>query len=301
VLPGHEPLLVRNYDLDPGLSEATLLCSAWLGRRVIATSEAIAGAADGVNADGLAVSLTFGGRRAVGPGFGIPLILRYVLEVCATTAEAVAVLRRVPSHMSYNVTVVDRAGDYATVFLAPDRPVEVTRRRYTTNHQARVDWPEQAWFSRTIERADHLKGLLGGNGLTAAGLTRAFLEAPLFSRNYAGGFGTVYTAAYRPLDASLTLHWPGMTPWRLSCADFAEGSRTVKYSGEAHRPATAQALPPAFVAALAECLERPIAADWARLGQFWAGAAGASTAWPHTLPIRDAYRPSAYSRQAPAP
>src|SRR5215207_7652603 len=29
------PLLVRNYDLDPNLSEATLLCSAWMGRHVI--------------------------------------------------------------------------------------------------------------------------------------------------------------------------------------------------------------------------------------------------------------------------
>ena len=211
VLTDHDgPLLVRNYDLDPGLSEATVLCSAWTGRRVIATTEAIAGAADGVNAAGLAVSLTFGGRKAVGKGFGIPLIMRYVLEVCDTTEQAVAVLRRVPSHMSYNVTVVDRAGKFATVFLAPDRPVEVTRRRYTTNHQRRVDWPEQARFSRTVERADHLKGLLAEKGLTAAGLTRAFLEAPLFSRNYAAGFGTVYTAAYRPGDASLTLHWPGM-------------------------------------------------------------------------------------------
>ena len=272
MLTDHDgPLLVRNYDLDPGLSEATVLCSAWTGRRVIATTEAIAGAADGVNAAGLAVSLTFGGRKAVGQGFGIPLIMRYVLEVCDTTEQAVAVLRRVPSHMSYNVTVVDRAGKFATVFLAPDRPVEVTRRRYTTNHQRRVDWPEQARFSRTVERADHLKGLLAEKGLTAAGLTRAFLEAPLFSRNYAAGFGTVYTAAYRPGDASLTLHWPGMTPWKLSCADFAEGSRTVSYAGEAPQPE----LPPVFAAMLAECLERPITADWSRLGQFWAGASHA--------------------------
>ena len=110
VLVDHDgPLLVRNYDLDPDLSEATLLRSAWTGRGVVASMEAIAGAADGVNEAGLAVSLAFGGRRATGPGFGVPLIVRYLLEVCGRTADAVEVLRRVPSHMSYNLTVVDRA------------------------------------------------------------------------------------------------------------------------------------------------------------------------------------------------
>ena len=34
-------------------------------------------------------------------------------------------------------------------------------------------------------------------------------------------------------------------------------------------------LPPVFAAMLAECLERPITADWAQLGQFWAGASHA--------------------------
>ena len=75
------------------------------------------------------------------------------------------------------------------------------------------------------------------------------------------------------MDASLTLHWPGMTPWRLSCADFEEGQPDGDLHGRgAPTRGAAQGLPPAFVAALAECLEQPIAADWARLGQFWAGA-----------------------------
>ena len=37
-----------------------------------------------MNDAGLAVSLTFGGRRALGTGFGIPLVVRYLLETCAT-------------------------------------------------------------------------------------------------------------------------------------------------------------------------------------------------------------------------
>ena len=41
-----------------------------------------------MNDDGLAVSLTFGGRRVLGDGFGIPIVLRYLLETCGTVEEA---------------------------------------------------------------------------------------------------------------------------------------------------------------------------------------------------------------------
>jgi predicted choloylglycine hydrolase len=47
------------------------------------------GLLDGVNDSGLAVSLTFGERPQVGQGLGVPMVIRYVLEVCGTAAEAV--------------------------------------------------------------------------------------------------------------------------------------------------------------------------------------------------------------------
>ncbi|MFL5336068.1 MAG: C45 family autoproteolytic acyltransferase/hydrolase [Geminicoccaceae bacterium] len=264
VLVGHSgPFLVRNYDLDPDLSEATILRSAWTGRDVVATMEAIAGAADGVNASGLAVSLAFGGRQVKGTGFGVPLIVRYLLETCERTRDAVEVLRHIPSHMSYNVTVVDRAGDFATVFLAPDRPVEITRRPLATNHQGRVEWAEQARFSRTEERAEAIEQALAQPGMTPERLTEVFLRDPVYAARHAQGFGTVYTAAYRPAEAGLELRWPGEQPWRLSCASFREGSRRVRYAK------SSAALPPEFADLLAGCLRRPQAADWAGLGRFW--------------------------------
>jgi predicted choloylglycine hydrolase len=259
-----DPVLVRNYDLDPNLSEATILRSAWTGRNVVATMEAIAGASDGVNASGLAVSLAFGGRKVKGTGFGVPLIVRYLLEVCERTRDAVEVLRRIPSHMSYNVTVMDRAGEVATAFLAPDRPTEITSQPFATNHQRRVEWQEQARFSRTVERADALARLLARPDLTAKRLIESFLRQPLYATGHAQGFGTVYTAAYRPGDASLELRWPGERPWLLSCDRFREGSRTIRYGATA-----AAALPSGFAELLAECLRCPHAADWAGLGRFW--------------------------------
>ncbi len=83
-----EPVLIRNYDYAPWLCEGALLLTAWNGRRVMAMSDCAWGVLDGMNEDGLAVSLSFGGRRALGVGFGVPLLLRYVLEFCTTVAEA---------------------------------------------------------------------------------------------------------------------------------------------------------------------------------------------------------------------
>ncbi len=76
-------MLVRNYDYHPALWDGVLLSSSWTGRRVIAMLDSLWGVLDGINEDGLAVSLAFGGRQVVGEGFGMPLILRYVLETCA--------------------------------------------------------------------------------------------------------------------------------------------------------------------------------------------------------------------------
>ena len=109
MLPGG-PALVRNYDWDYRLFDGVVARTAYTGRPVLGMLDCLWGLLDGVNDSGLAVSLTFGGRPQVGEGFGVPMVIRYVLEVCGTTDEAVRVLRRVPVHMSYNVTVLDRRG-----------------------------------------------------------------------------------------------------------------------------------------------------------------------------------------------
>lgn len=89
--------LMRNYDLDPALSEATLLCSAWRGRQVMGMVEGLCGLSDGMNEDGLALSLSFGGRIVAGQGFGIPLIIRYVLETCTDVQDGSRRCARCPA------------------------------------------------------------------------------------------------------------------------------------------------------------------------------------------------------------
>jgi len=128
VLPGG-PALVRNYDWDYRLFDAVVARTSYAGRRVLGMLDCLWGLLDGVNDAGLAVSLTFGGRPQAGEGFGIPLVIRYVLQTCANAEEAVRALRRIPVHMSYNVTVLDRNGSRSTVYLAPDRPAHLPSQR----------------------------------------------------------------------------------------------------------------------------------------------------------------------------
>jgi hypothetical protein len=242
--------------------------------------EGMAGLADGMNDAGLAASLTFGGRTQSGPGFGIPLIMRYVLEVCRDVTDAREALRAVPCHMSYNVTVADRAGAAATVFLAPDRPAIVSDRPLATNHQLGVEWPRHGRISRTEERARHLERMLaeGRHGETVG----RFLRAPLFSTAYDKAFGTVYTAAYRPASGAAALHWRHGAPLVWNIDAFEPARATVAYSGAGSRVVdaadahgTADALPAAelpdrlavFLGELSKCLAG--AGDWARLGDAW--------------------------------
>lgn len=209
VLSAEEIQLVRNYDYHPNLMEGTQLMSAWNGKKVIATSDCLIGAVDGMNEDGLAISLTFGGRKEVGVGFGIPFILRYVLEFCSNLEEAVAALVRIPSHMSYNVTVVDKTGAFKTVQLAPDKKPVVTDAAFTTNYQGTVDWPENAAFNKTLERSAFLEKMLAKKGLKASAIADAFLQKPLYNTKFKQGFGTLFTAVYQPANGVVEMRWPG--------------------------------------------------------------------------------------------
>ena len=167
-------MLAAIYDYDPRLFDAVVLETQFAGTRVIGTADQLWGLLDGVNDRGLAASLTFGGRRATGRGFSVPLVIRYVLETCATVGEGVAALRRLPVQAAYNVTLVDRDGDHATVWLAPGEPARVTGERVATNHQGEVDWAEHARWTRSVERHERLTAALDeGGGRRARSHARA--------------------------------------------------------------------------------------------------------------------------------
>lgn len=211
VVDSGQRALIRNYDYHPDLFEQVVMATRFTDRDVVGTSDCLWGLLDGMNSDGLAISLTFGGARGSGTGFGIPLVVRFLLEVAGTVDEAVAAVSRIPISMSYNLTLTDRTGDVRTVYLAPGGVMEQRDCRVATNH--RFDEPEDRAHARrfhSLERQAHLRGLLSEQ-MPADRVAAEFLRPPLRSTRYANGFGTLYTADYRPDSGEVHYRWPGTT------------------------------------------------------------------------------------------
>jgi predicted choloylglycine hydrolase len=224
-LGGPAPMLIRNYDYSPDLFEQVIYSSAFTGRRVLGTGDCLWGLLDGMNDAALAVSLAFGGRPGSGPGFGIPIVVRYLLEVATSLDEVREVLRRVPVNMSYNLTAVDGSGESLTAFVAPDSAPEFSSARAATNHRSTVpECPERAYSLRSVERQRLLLSLLDSDP-DITKLTSAFLRPPLRSTEYGRAFGTLYTAAYRPQDGVVDYLWPDDS-WRRTF-DSVDATKTV--------------------------------------------------------------------------
>ncbi len=222
------PLLVRNYDYHPRFFEGTILKSKWNGVQTIVQSDCLWGALDGMNEHGLTVSLAFGGRPEVGDGFGIPLVLRYILETCETCKQAKEVLVRVPSHMSYNVSVLDATGDWCTAHVAPDRPTQFEASPVTTNHQKGPHWTQYAQAVSSQTRWDLLSQHISCPKEDRARFVRRFLEPPVFSDEYKACFGTLYTAVYDPIHRTVEYRWKHRR-WRQSFDAFEEGAMQLNY------------------------------------------------------------------------
>jgi predicted choloylglycine hydrolase len=228
--------LMRNYDYDIDLFDGVILSTSYGKRRVIGMADQLWGLLDGMNDAGLATSFTFGGRREQGRGFCISLVLRYILETSTTVDEAIGVLRRIPVQGAYNVTLLDGAANHATVWLLPGEAAQVTRRRAATNHQGAVRWPEHATWTRTVERLDCLEQLLSTD--TDAGpVAEAMLRPPLLGTRYDEGFGTLYTAVYRPRAGQVDYRWPGMVK-RVSFDDFREEQFVASLGDPTEMPPT---------------------------------------------------------------
>ncbi|MCX7561307.1 C45 family autoproteolytic acyltransferase/hydrolase [Sulfitobacter sp. F26204] len=227
--------LVRNYDLSPELNEGLLLRTEWCGRAVMGMVEFLWGLSDGINDAGLSVALAYGGRSEVGQGFGVTTIVRYVLETCDTVDEALSALKRVPSHMAYNLVLADASGHTASVEISPGGGITVMPTAVATNHQGGKTVADRPAFTRTFERRAHLEQLQ----IKPRKLNRQFLKPPLLQDRYSQGFGTLFTAEYDPRALTLGLTLMGER-WDQRLHDFTEGQRVVDYSLDVKPGATNQ-------------------------------------------------------------
>jgi predicted choloylglycine hydrolase len=215
------PALLRNYDYALSMVSDRFESTAWFGREVIAKAQRPwGGCLDGMNEDGLAGSITFV-SGPFGRGFSVLLMLRYVLETSRSVREAATALCRIPIAQPQNVTLLDRSGLYATVFLRPGRAPEVTRSTVCTNHQE-VPRP-----THSVLRHQVLAKALDDQATDLASLTARFFEPPLLSRRR--DFTTVYTAVYRPTEGRVDYLWPGARrPQEIG--GFSEGEYTHDYA-----------------------------------------------------------------------
>lgn len=228
---GQPSSLIRNYDYHPQLLDGVIFKSAWNGKGVIAMTDCLWGVLDGMNEDGLAVSLTFGGDTTVGEGFGIPLILRYILEFCSTVSDAAEVFRRVPTHMTYNITMLDKSGAFLTAYIAPNRPPTIRPIPIATNHQGMNHQKGYGIETQTLERERLLNYCFADGRLDEMGMMNLFFQPPLYTSRYHNGFGTVFTSRYCPEEGGIYYYWP-YDMWDCSFGRFYESSRLVNYNAQ---------------------------------------------------------------------
>ena len=203
------PCLIRNYDFPASLCDRLLLHSCWNGTRVIAMSDCLWGVLDGLNEHGLAVSLAYGGRSKRGQGFAITLVLRYILEFCSTIDEAVTVLCRVPVHMPYNITLLDRHGHSRTVAICPGEDAQVLDMGFATNHQLGGALEDFNALADSCIRERFLSSQLAEPRQTLTGIKGRFQQPPLLRRaSEWHGWGTLYSSCYAPATGDVTLFWP---------------------------------------------------------------------------------------------
>ncbi|EPJ45792.1 MAG: hypothetical protein OFPII_24400 [Osedax symbiont Rs1] len=224
----NEVFLIRNYDYHPLYTEGVIVKTKWDKRQVIGMSDCLWGLVDGMNDSGLAISLAFGGKTEGGSGFGIPLIVRYILETCDTTAEAVAALKKIPCHMAYNLTIVDYQGYAVTVWLSPNSAAVILDDLAATNHQEKIAWRRHAVATKTVERLIFLDQSLRSEYQTSARFIQSFLQPPLYSDAFKRGFGTLYTTLYRPTEGVMEIIWKDQH-WLQSFIDFTEEERQITY------------------------------------------------------------------------
>jgi predicted choloylglycine hydrolase len=234
-----EPVLVRNYDYSPYVFDGLLMKSHFDQRSVIAMIDCMSGVLDGINEDGLAVSMSFGGREEFGTGFGITILLRYILEYATNVREAIELAKDIPIHGAYNLTLLDRDANCSTLVIAPDQPTRVTDAVIATNHQSGGSWPKYQQRVQTALRFDYLTDIVGHRGFSADGFAQQFLQPPLYNTEFAKGFGTLYTAAYYPARGECRILWPDNT-WRLGFQNFHEAEYPISFNDPEGYPAHSQ-------------------------------------------------------------
>lgn len=119
---GEEIVFARNSDFLVSLEKLYMNCLYHLrdGYAFNGNTTAFVQMEDGVNQHGLAVGLTFVYPRVRKPGLNAGMLLRYLLEKCKTTGEALEELHKLPIASAQTLTIADKSGHIAVAECNPE-------------------------------------------------------------------------------------------------------------------------------------------------------------------------------------
>jgi hypothetical protein len=136
------------------------------------------------------------------------LIVRAVLDQCATTAEAVALLRRLPHAMRYNYSLLDAGGAAAVVEAHPGSvAVRTGEWLACTNHfQSPLLRPLNRRAAHSQQRLPPLEAW-AARRLSAEAMFSALNRStsPAFHHGYTRGAGTLHTIVAEPIKRRILI------------------------------------------------------------------------------------------------
>jgi predicted choloylglycine hydrolase len=113
----------RNNDLPPFLKKTSksILYELKNGCSFIGNTSSMINFEEGLNECGLAVAMEFLLPTLIMPGINSVFLVRYLLEKCATTKEAINALQSLPIASACNIILADKKGDMAVAECIPGK------------------------------------------------------------------------------------------------------------------------------------------------------------------------------------
>jgi len=225
----------RNYDYDPRRYDRILIAVQPKGVHAsIGFCDRFTGRVDGMNEHGLCVGLHLVNPRHAEPGLVCILIVRMVLDQCATTREAIALLRRLPHGQPYNYSLIDSTGSAAVVEASPS--IVAVREGEQLGCSNHFTLPALQGLNRrnpgSHRRLPALEGFAQG-ALPDEALFRALNDSlsPVFDHRYTTGSGTLHTMVCVPASGRMMVGVGGDS--RAEVIDFASWARGAALGVEA--------------------------------------------------------------------
>lgn len=219
----------RNYDFSIHHYDRILAAIQPKGVNAsIGFSDRFTGRDDGMNEHGLCVGLHYVNDRIWQPGLVCILIVRIVLDQCATTQEAIDLLQRLPHGLGFNYSLLNANGDAAVVEACP-KGVAVRRGRQLacTNH---FQSPELQRYNRGNPGSHRRLPPLEAWARENPGMADLFRhlnssDSPVFDHDYSRSGGTLHTLGCQPSTGDMLIGVGGdASPTCFNVREWAKGS-----------------------------------------------------------------------------